>query len=48
MAQFSFHRPQLATQFCDVLAGGGIIDARSGMFLAAPRRVGKSTFLTQL
>ncbi|MFA5171730.1 MAG: hypothetical protein WC426_09190 [Sulfuriferula sp.] len=47
MAQFSFHRPQLATQFCDALAGGGIIDARSGMFLAAPRRVGKSTFLRE-
>jgi hypothetical protein len=47
MAQFSFHRSQLATQFCDVLAGGGIIDARSGMFLAAPRRVGKSTFLRE-
>lgn len=47
MAQFSFHRPGLAAQFCDALSGGGILDAKSGMFLAAPRRVGKSTFLRE-
>lgn len=47
MAQFSFHRPGLAAQFCDALWGGGLLDAKSGMFLAAPRRVGKSTFLRE-
>lgn len=47
MSQFSFQRPALANQLCEALAGGGIIDARSGMFLAAPRRVGKSTFLRE-
>lgn len=47
MSQFSFHRPGLAKQFCDALYGGGILDAKSGMFLAAPRRVGKSTFLRE-
>jgi hypothetical protein len=47
MAQFSFHRPLLAKQLCSALSGGGIIDAKSGMFLAAPRRVGKSTFLRE-
>ncbi len=47
MSQFSFHRPALAKQFCDALCGGGIVDAKSGMFLAAPRRVGKSTFLRE-
>lgn len=47
MAQFSFRRPGLAAQFCEALSGGGILDAKSGMFLAAPRRVGKSTFLRE-
>jgi len=47
MSQFSFHRPILAQHFCDALSGIGVIDARSGMFLAAPRRVGKSTFLRE-
>jgi hypothetical protein len=44
---FSFHRSGLAKQFCDALIGESILDARAGMFLAAPRRVGKSTFLRE-
>ena len=42
---FTFKRPALATAYCDSLAGNGIANATSGLFLAAPRRVGKSTFL---
>lgn len=45
MSQFSFKRPRLALALCDSLAGEGIANARSGLFLAGPRRVGKSTFL---
>ncbi|QDQ29023.1 hypothetical protein FNU76_23225 [Chitinimonas arctica] len=44
-ASFSFKRPQLAAALCDSLEGKGIANSRSGLFLAAPRRVGKSTFL---
>jgi len=47
MSQFSFHRPELARSICDSLQGKGITDARSGLFLAAPRRVGKTTFLRE-
>lgn len=47
MSQFSFRRPELAKSFCDALSGAGIMDARSGLFLAARRRVGKSTFLRE-
>lgn len=47
MSQFSFHRPELARSVCDSLQGKGIKDARSGLFLAAPRRVGKTTFLRE-
>lgn len=47
MTLFSFSRPILAKHFCDALTGLGLADARSGMFLAAPRRVGKSTFLRE-
>lgn len=47
MTLFSFSRPILAKHFCDALIGIGLTDARSGMFLAAPRRVGKSTFLRE-
>ena len=47
MSQFSFHRPELARSVCDSLQGHGLKDARSGLFLAAPRRVGKSTFLQE-
>lgn len=46
MSYFSFKRPQLAIAYCDSLEGKGIANARSGLFLAGPRRVGKSTFLT--
>jgi len=42
---FTFKRPALAIAYCDSLAGSGIANATSGLFLAAPRRVGKSTFL---
>ncbi|HTJ95288.1 MAG TPA: hypothetical protein VL424_19505 [Pararobbsia sp.] len=31
--------------YCDALTGNGIVDASSGLFLAAPRRTGKTTFL---
>lgn len=46
MYQFSFKRPELAIAYCDALEGKGIANARSGLFLAGPRRIGKSTFLT--
>lgn len=46
MHDFSFKRTHLAIAYCDSLAGKGIANARSGLFLAGPRRVGKSTFLT--
>lgn len=42
---FSHARPVLADQYCDALQGIGLVDVRSGLFLAAPRRTGKSTFL---
>jgi len=44
---FSFSRPELAQAYCDSLIGAGLLDSRSGLFLAAPRRTGKSTFLRQ-
>ncbi len=44
---FTFHRPSLAASYCDSLEGQGLADSRSGLFLAAPRRTGKSTFLRQ-
>lgn len=40
-----FKRGELATQLAGELAGEGYADYSSGMFLAAPRRTGKSTFL---
>jgi len=40
-----FHRPELAKRIVSDLAGEGIIDYSSGLFLAAPRRTGKTTFL---
>lgn len=45
MRYFSFKRPDLASAYSESLEGKGIINARSGLFLAGPRRVGKSTFL---
>jgi hypothetical protein len=44
---FTFHRPGLAESYCDSLEGRGLVDGRSGLFLAAPRRTGKSTFLRE-
>ena len=44
---FTFHRPSLAESYCDSLEGQGLADSRSGLFLAAPRRTGKSTFLRE-
>lgn len=44
---FSFKRPQLAIAYCDGLQGKGIANLTSGLFLAGPRRVGKSTFLKE-
>lgn len=44
---FTFHRHELAAQYCDSLEGKGLADSRSGLFLAAPRRTGKSTFLRE-
>lgn len=44
---FTFHRPELADSYCDSLEGTGLLDSRSGLFLAAPRRTGKSTFLRE-
>ncbi|CAJ0813767.1 hypothetical protein LMG19087_01875 [Ralstonia wenshanensis] len=46
-ARFNFHRQDLANTLCDSLEGKGLADARSGLFLAAPRRTGKSTFLRE-
>lgn len=42
-----FRRHLLAQQIADGLAGTGLADFRSGLFLAAPRRTGKSTFLRE-
>ena len=40
-----FHRKALAEALVRDLAGESFADYSSGMFLAAPRRTGKSTFL---
>ncbi|KXW57109.1 hypothetical protein [Ferrovum myxofaciens] len=47
MSDFVFHRAALASSMIDAVTGNGILDASSGLFLAAPRRTGKSTFLTE-
>jgi len=44
---FVFRRPTLASSIADGLVGMGIQDFTSGLFLAAPRRTGKSTFLRE-
>lgn len=44
---FAFKRASLAQAYCDSLQGKGIANATSGLFLAGPRRVGKSTFLLE-
>lgn len=46
MAQHIFHRPALARRIADVATGAAsIVGLPPGLFLAAPRRTGKSTFL---
>lgn len=45
--KLTFKRKNLAEAYCDSLVGKGIVDATSGLFLAGPRRVGKSTFLIE-
>ncbi len=47
MDTLAFKRAHLAQAYCDSLAGKGIANATSGLFLAGPRRVGKSTFLIE-
>lgn len=42
---FVHHRTDLAQQYCDALLGRSPFGFRAGLFLAAPRRTGKSTFL---
>ena len=42
-----FHRKDLAKRMSDVILSDGITGASSGLFLAAPRRTGKSTFLRE-
>ena len=44
-APFVFHRPELAARMVDVTLGRDILAGDTGLFLAAPRRTGKSTFL---
>ena len=44
-APFVFHRPELAARMVDMTLGRDILAGDSGLFLAAPRRTGKSTFL---
>lgn len=43
---FVFRRPGLAERMADVALGLDPLGGSSGLFLAAPRRTGKSTFLT--
>jgi hypothetical protein len=47
LIDFTYKRPELAQAYCDSLEGKGIANATSGLFLAGPRRVGKSTFLKE-
>jgi len=44
---FVFRRPELARNIVDGLVGSGIQNYTSGLFLSAPRRTGKSTFLRE-
>lgn len=45
-APFVFSRPDLARRMADCALGLDPLGSSSGLFLAAPRRTGKSTFLT--
>lgn len=47
MARFVFHRTGLVCSMLEGLKGEGLIDYSSGLFLTAPRRTGKSTFLRE-
>jgi hypothetical protein len=47
LKRFLFHRPELASDLANNLEGKGLVDFSSGLFLAAPRRTGKSTFLRE-
>jgi hypothetical protein len=48
MADPVFHRPELANDLAGrILSDAVLAPARSGLFLAAPRRTGKSTFLRE-
>jgi hypothetical protein len=42
---YVYKRENLATSIANGLAGGGLTDYRAGLFLTAPRRTGKTTFL---
>ncbi|NHN76179.1 hypothetical protein HA520_02590 [Azotobacter chroococcum] len=44
---FGFRRSALARSIAEGLTGEGLADYSSGLFLAAPRRTGKSTFLRE-
>ncbi|MBJ7539925.1 hypothetical protein [Marinomonas transparens] len=44
---FIHRRPSLASSIANGLEGGGLSDFRSGLFLTAPRRTGKTTFLKE-
>jgi hypothetical protein len=44
---FTHHRRDLASSYVDGLLGKSLMDFRSGLFLTAPRRTGKSTFLRE-
>ena len=46
-APFLFRRPEIATGMADALMGLGPFHYASGLFLAAPRRTGKSTFMRE-
>lgn len=47
MNMFTFRRPETAIQLADAVMGRALFSFTSGLFLAAPRRTGKSTFLRQ-
>jgi len=48
MQNLVFHRPDLAREVCDLALGRKALGrAGAGVFLAAPRRTGKTTFLLQ-
>lgn len=47
MARFVFHRTGLVCSMIEGMKGEGLIDYSSGLFLTAPRRTGKSTFLRE-